>query len=323
MVKPGKILITGAAGFVGVALCRRLHDQGFALRVLLRRGGSLLPEDLAKVLDDVVMVDDLAGPLPWPALLDGVESIVHLAARAHGTARAGCSSDHYFDDNLDAAVALGRAAVKAKVSRFIFLSTIKVNGEGAWDADHPSYKASDKPRPQGSYAVSKWRAEQELQRLCELAEGPNLIIIRPPLVYGPGVKGNFAALLRWLNWGLPVPVARLANRRSLLYLDNLVSLIEYCLLRADVSGRVLLPADPDDWSLAGLVGFLAGGLGCRARILQVPDLWLRWGAKMFRREDYFIKIFGSLRVDSRALDELDWCPPVVKDDLLRDCTRWL
>lgn len=321
MARPKKILITGAAGFVGTALCRRLHRQGYALRVLLRRGGSLLPEDLAEVLDDVVVVDDLAGPLPWPTLLAGVESVVHLAARAHGAAPAECSPDLFFHDNLDATVALGQAVLKAKVAGFIFLSTIKVNGDGVWGADHHPYKATDKPRPQDSYAVSKWRAEQELQRLFRDSEGPDLTIIRPSLVYGPGAKGNFGALLNWLNWGLPVPVSRLANRRSLIYLGNLVDLIEHCLLLRDAGGRVLLAADPVDWSLARLVGFLAQGLGRPARILQIPDMWLRWGCKIVQQEELFIKMFGSLRVDSEELVDLGWSSPMSEDDILHDFTH--
>ena len=300
MAKLKKILITGAAGFVGTALCRRLHRQGYALRVLLRRGGSLLPEDLAKVLDDVVVVDDLAGPLPWPTLLAGVESVIHLAARAHGATPTDCSPDLFFHDNLDATVALGQAALQAKIARFIFLSTIKVNGEGVWDADHHPYKASDKPRPQGPYAVSKWRAEQELQRLCRPPGAPKLVIIRSPLVYGSSSKGNLAGLQRWLEWGLPLLVPWAGNRRSLIALDKLVDCIERSLICRGTAGEcLLLPADQDDWSTERLAQFLAQKAGKRARTVRVPASLLRLVAVVTRQEDLFLKLYGSLRVARR------------------------
>ncbi len=324
MARSGKILITGAAGFIGVALCRRLANRGLPIRAVIRRGGTPLPTALSGCLDDVVAVDTLVEALVWEKLLDGVERVVHLAARVHcSDQRESSSNDLFFHDNLDAGIALGEAAVRFGIQRLIFLSTIKVNGEGGWGPDHHPFKNSDRPRPQGPYAISKWRTEQELQRLCGYPGGPELTIIRPPLVYGPGVKGNFAALLGWLNRGLPILIPRPVNRRSMIYLGNLVDLIEFCLFHADAGGRVLLPADREDWSMAGLVNFLARGLGRRARILQIPESWLRWGGKIVQREEHFMKMFGSLRVDSRALAELGWHPPMSENDILLDFAPWL
>ncbi len=317
-------MITGAAGFVGVALCRRLVSRGLPVRAIIRRGGTLLPADLSGSLDDVVVVDDLAEPLVWEELLAGVEKVVHLAARVHCQGKKRSSSDDlFFRDNLDAGITLGEAAVRFGVRRLVFLSTVKVNGEGGWGPDTRPYKPSDKPHPQGAYAVSKWRAEQELRRLCGDSEGPDLTVIRTPLVYGAGVKGNFAALLRWLNRGLPILASRPGNRRSMIYLGNLVDLIEFSLLHEAAGGRILLAADREDWSMDRLANFLARGLGRRARILHAPESWLRWGGKIVRRQESAVKMFGSLRVDSRALAKLAWKPPVSEDEILQDLPHWL
>lgn len=321
MATAGKILITGAAGFVGTALCRHLYRQGYKLRVLIRRGGTPLPEDLAKVLDDIVVIDDLAGALPWPTLLEGVDSVIHLAARAHNSVSEGCSSDLFFHENLDATVALGEAALKAKIRRFIFLSTIKVNGEGGWGAGSHPYKASDKPIPQGSYAVSKWRAEQELQFLFANSKESELNIIRPFLVYGPGSKGNLGLLQKWLKLGLPLPVSRQENQRSMIYIGNLVALIEYCLFRTGVCDRILLAADPEVWSLASFVEFMAQGLGRSVRILKVPDMGLRWAAKIIRKESFFGKMFGSLSAECEEISETGWRSPMSEKDISEDLTN--
>ena len=211
MAQSGKILITGAAGFVGTALCRRLLAQGRGLRVLIRNG-SRLPAELFRELDEVAAVEELTDETAWVNLLDGVDRVVHLAGRVHGRASS-AAADLYFRDNLDLTLDLGRAALKAGVKRFIFISTIKVNGEGVLSSDHHPYEASDRPRPLGAYAVSKWRAEQELRSLFNRAAAPSLVILRPPLIYGSAAKGNYAWLKRWLSWGLPVPVPRSGNRQ--------------------------------------------------------------------------------------------------------------
>lgn len=303
MAKSGKILITGAAGFVGTALCRYLLGQGYELRVLLRRGGSRLPADLAAKIDDVVEFDDAADDSFWAALLTGVDRVVHLAARAHIGGQKS-SADLYFRDNLDLTVVLAQAALGCGVKRFVFLSSIKVNGDGVLKSDHRPYRATDRPRPQGVYAVSKWRAEQKLRSLFVGFGAPELVIIRPPLVYGAKAKGNYALLQKWLGWGLPLPIPRAGNRRSLLALDRLVEIIAGLLPEtAVISKKLLLPCDRRDWSARRLANYLAAQTGGRARTLAVPEFCFCLLAVLFRQEELFTKLFGSLRIEAVEMFE--------------------
>ena len=298
MVQPGKILITGGAGFVGTSLCRYLHDKGCSLRVLIRRGGSRLPEDLARDLDDVVEIDDLANIAMLPKLLDGVEKVVHLAARAH-TKDHLSSADLYFQENLDVTVALAQMVLAAQVKKFIFLSTVKVNGEGVLKADHnPPYRSSDKPRPQGAYAVSKWRAEQKLRALFNDSETSELVILRPPLVYAETAKANYALLRRWLRFGLPLPVSRVGNQRSILSLERLVTVISLVLVdNVKIPETLLLLCDHKVWSTESLARMIAESANCKLRTLRIPLLLLEFVAVLFWQRSLFIKLFGSLRVE--------------------------
>lgn len=297
MVQSQKILITGAAGFVGTALCRKLQQQGFPLRVLVRRGGTHLPEDLIQDLDDIVEVDGCTNGVAWSKILLGIDLVVHLASRAHTGSRS-TSADLYFCDNLDMTVALARAALRARVKKFIFISTIKVNGEGVLRPDHRPYKVLDKPHPEGAYAVSKWRAEQELNSIFNHSKVSELVILRPPMIYSDVVKGNLALLQKWLSWGLPLPVPKAGNRRSLLSLECLVGTITDILQDAVViSNQLLLPCDRKEWSTERLASYLAEKNGCRARIFAVPAPLLRGLATVFNCKSLFAKIFGSLRID--------------------------
>ena len=318
----GKILITGAAGFVGAALCRHLSAQGLPVRAVVRQGGSLLPAWVAADVDEIVTVSGQAGIKEWVALLDGVESIVHLAAKAHQNGRGALFDDNFFLSNLDMSVALAQAAASTGVRRLLFLSTVKVNGEGSWRADRQPYRAYSQPRPEGPYAVSKWRAEQELERICGTENDIDLTIIRAPLVYGPGVKSNFASLLAWLGRGFPVVVPWPANRRSLIYLDNLIDLIEFSLVSGETVGKTVLASDGEDYSLAQIIDFSTQGSGRRPHILTLPSAFIRMGAKMIRCEAVGKKIFGSLRIDVNSLKELGWKAPISGKSGLAETAAW-
>jgi len=286
----GLILVTGAAGFIGQALCRRLAVEGRAVRALVRRGGGQLPGEIAAKMAAVAAVDDLAGPCPWTEIMAGVESVVHLAGRAHARGR-----DQFFHDNLDATVALARAARVAGVRHFVFLSTIKVNGEGvAAPFQARPYTASDRPRPTGPYAVSKWRAEQELEKLFPALGKTALTIIRPPLVYGEGAVGNLAGLKKWLACGLPLPVPREGNRRSLIGRERLVAIIAGCLENSPVLPELLLPADPKIWSTAELARFLVSDRP--VRLLPLPGLLLQVACRAVSRPETYQKLYGSLQI---------------------------
>ncbi len=299
-------MITGGAGFVGTALCRYLNDQGYPLRVLIRQGGSRLSEELLKDLDDVVEIDDLADLSLLPELLDGVEKVVHLAARVH-TRDHLSSADSYFQDNLDVTVALAQMALAAKVKKFIFLSTVKVNGEGVLKADHnPPYKSSDKPSPQGAYAVSKWRAEQQLRELFDISATSELVILRPPLVYAETAKANYALLQRWIKFGLPLPVSSVGNKRNMLSLECLVTIIGLVLVGAvNTSMTPLLLCDSKVWSTESLALMIAEKADCKLRTLRIPLFLLQSLAILFRQQSLFIKLFGSLQVENYDFIRID------------------
>jgi nucleoside-diphosphate-sugar epimerase len=288
----GIILVTGAAGFIGRALCEHLLDEGCRVRALVRRNGRRLPPETTARLEGLVEIDDLAGSCSWEEIVGGVESVVHLAGRAHSGA---ADDDLFFRHNLDAAVALARAACRFQVRRFIFCSSIKVNGEALSEGrlSQRPYTASDPPRPQGPYAVSKWRAEQELSRIFPSRGEILLTIIRPPLVYGPGAAGNLAGLKRWLELGLPLPVPREGNRRSLIDRGRLLEVITEC-LACPQPERLLLPCDPKVRSTADIARLLAGD--SRICLLPVPGFWLKLGFRLVGRPEIYYKLYGDLQI---------------------------
>ncbi len=307
----GKILITGAAGFVGATLCQRLSGSGASVRAVVRRGGNVLPSWAAADVDEIVFVSGQAGIEEWISLLEGVESIIHLAAKAHQNGRNALGDDDFFYSNLDMSVALAQAATRTGVRHFLFLSTIKVNGEGSWCVDRQPYRADDQVQPEGPYAVSKWRAEQELQRICGSSDNVlDLITIRAPLVYGPGVKGNFASLLAWLGRGFPFVVPQPANRRSLISLDNLINIIEFSLVHGEMAGQIVLVSDGEDYSLDQIIDYSTQGSKRHPYVLTLPSAFIRMGAKLIRCEALCKKIFGSLRVDVSQLKKTGWKAPL-------------
>ena len=291
-----KILVTGATGFVGRALCGHLAVNGHRAIPAVRRASGLADE---------VAVGDLGESTDWRIALAGCDAVVHLAARVH--VMDDCAQDPeavYRAINTDATLNLARQAAAAGVRRLVYISSIKVNGEGA---DTP-YRETDAPAPEGGYAKSKWEAEQGLRQI-EQETGLEVVILRPPLVYGPGVKANFMRLMRLVERGWPLPLGAIHNRRSLLYLGNFVDAIRLCVEHPAAAGRTFLLDDGEAVSTPELVRALARAMGRPARLLAMPAGVLnRFGALLGRRAA-MARLTGSLYVDSSAIRSLGWTPP--------------
>jgi len=292
-----KVLITGATGFVGTALCDTLAASGYEV-VPAVRSKSGLPNE--------VVVGNLDASTDWWPVLIGCDAVVHLAARVHvmgDTAQNPLAL--YRATNTEATLNLARQAVEAGVKRFVFISTIKVNGEGH---DAP-YRETDAAAPEDAYAISKWEAEQGLQRIAA-DTGLEVVILRPPLVYGPGVKANFMRLMQLVQKGWPLPLASICNHRSLLYLGNFVDAIRLCVEHPDAAGQTFLLDDGEPVSTPDLVRVLACAMGRPARLLAVPVGVLALAGALLGKRAAVARLTGSLFVDSSLIrSRLGWTPP--------------
>jgi len=292
----GRVLITGAGGFVGRTLVPALSAQGWDVREAARsrRPGA-------------VVVGDIDGSTDWRAALEGIDAVVHLAARVHDGRRAAANDFEAFRrTNRDATLRLAEQAAAAGVRRFVFISSVKVNGEGRESA----YTSEDAPAPQGAYAISKHEAERGLHKLASSA-GLELVILRPPLVYGPGVGGNFRTLMRVVARGVPLPLASICNRRSLVGVENFSSAIALVLTHPDAPGRTWLVSDQHDLSTPQLIRAIATAAGKHARLFPFPPILLRTGATVIGRHRIYDQLAGSLTVNSAPLSrDLGWMPPL-------------
>ena len=305
------VLVTGATGFVGRALVARLRSDGVPVTASVRQ--AVTEMDGARI----ARVADLGPQTDWRAALDGCRAVVHCAARVH-VMHDGASDPlaTYRVANVEGTLALARQAAEAGARRFIFISSVKVNGESTCPG-HP-FRASDQPQPVDPYGVSKLEAEQALQAFA--ATGAlELTIIRPPLVYGPGVKANFLTMARWIARGVPLPLGGItANRRSFVALANLVDLIVCCLQRDEAVGQLFLVSDGEDLSTAELLNYTARALGVAPRLVTIPASVLSLGARLLGRRDLWQRLGGTLQVDAAATCvRLGWHPPVSVHDGLR------
>ncbi|ERI50958.1 hypothetical protein N878_01575 [Pseudomonas sp. EGD-AK9] len=313
-----QVLVTGAGGLVGMAVLGRLeHEQGMqaiaGVRVLAPGNGEC----------EQRMLGDLAEGRVAAGALRGVEVVVHTAARVHVMEESEQDPLAAFRAvNVEGTRALLKAAAQAGVRRFVLVSSIKVNGEVSLPGR--PFSEQDAANPQDAYARSKWEAEQLVQAFCE-QHGMEWVVVRPPLVYGPGVKANFQRLMRTLGRGLPLPIGALRNRRSLVALDNLVDLLVTCLTHPRAVNQTFLVSDDDDLSVVALAERLARLLGSRSWLLPIPATYLRAALRLIGRAGVAQRLCGELRVDiekTRAL--LDWHPPVTVDEgLARTVTHYL
>jgi nucleoside-diphosphate-sugar epimerase len=248
----------------------------------------------------------------WAEALRNRQCVVHLAARVHVMHDA--SSDplaEFRKANVESTLALATQAAQSGVQRFVFISSVKVNGEHT-QTGHP-FRSDDQPAPQDPYGISKMEAEVGLRAIARQT-GMEVVIIRPPLVYGPGVKANFASMVRWLQRGMPLPLGAIDNRRSLVALDNLVDLIVTCLDHPAAANQTFMVSDGDDVSTTELLQRMGAALGKPARLLPVPQGLLEWGAALLGKKDVAQRLFSSLQVDAEPTRQLlGWKPPVSLD----------
>lgn len=305
------VLVTGSSGFVGNALSARLVKY-FPVRISLRDAHKV------KKLDNIDTVVATLSPYQnWGQALSGVSIVVHCAARVHVMNDTAADRLAAFRSvNVQGTLRLARQASEAGVRRFIFLSSIKVNGERT-DLGHP-FIADHIPAPSDPYAVSKYEAEIGLMALSE-ETGMELVIIRSPLVYGPGVKANFLSMMNWLQRGIPLPLGGVTkNHRSFVHLDNLVDLIITCINHPAAANQTFLVSDDEDLSTAELLDRMALALGRSSKLISVPAALITLGAKLVGRADIAQRLCGSLQVDiKKTKDLLGWSPPVSVNEGLR------
>ena len=307
-----RILITGASGFVGRALARHLvtHNAGEVVAMTRATTSHQVPGA------HYVAVGDLGARTNWHAEMAGVDTLVHAAARVHVlNDDAAISALEFERVNVLVTLDLARQAVAAGVRRFVFLSSIGVNGVQT-DKSRP-FTEVDRPWPHNAYAQSKLKAEEVLRQLATQT-GLELVIIRPPLVYGPGVRANFASLMHAVQRGWPLPLARVNNLRSMVAMDNLVSFISTCIDHARAANETFLVSDGQDISSPDLVRGLAQAFGVPARLVPVPLSVLNFAGMILGRGDMLQRVCGNLRVDiSKARRLLDWEPPLSMAEGLR------
>lgn len=307
------ILVTGATGFVGNAVVQRLlaEDNSQCVAVAVRRDNQLWSD---RVVTRVM--GDLEPSTDWSAVLEGISTVVHCAARVHVMAdTAEDPLTEFRRINVQGTLNLARQATGAGVRRFVFVSSIKVNGEATQPGS--SFTADDVPAPLDAYGVSKMEAEQGLREL-EAETGMEVVIIRPPLVYGLGVKANFSTMMRWLRRGVPLPLGAVHNQRSLVALDNLIDLIVTCLTHPAAANQTFLVSDGEDVSTTELLRRMGKAMGHPARLIPVPASWLKLAAALVGKQDVAQRLCGSLQVDiEKTRRLLDWTPPLSLDEGLR------
>ena len=312
-----RVLVTGANGFVGTALCERLVKQGIEVRAAVRTGSTA---SSCSPGVQTVEVGDIHDGTDWMVALTGVTHVVHLAARVHVMREV--ARDPLADFravNTAGSENLARQAAASGVQRFVYVSTIKVNGERT---SNRVFRADDNPQPQDAYAQSKLEAERVLSQIGQRT-GMETVIVRPPLVYGPGVKGNFLSMLRVLRQGWPLPLASCRNRRSLVGLTNLVSLLEKCVQHPAAAGQVFLVADGEDLSTPELLRKVAQALNKQARLLPCSPALLRLAASVAGRPGIYERLCGSLQIDAGKTRELlGWTPPSSVDAELVRTASW-
>jgi nucleoside-diphosphate-sugar epimerase len=297
------ILVTGATGFIGRSLVLRLAESpNIKLRASVRTRADRLPSSV-----HAVSVPDLSSDGDWSAAVDGIDVVVHLAARVHVMHDSSSEPLAAFRrTNVEGTLALARAAADSGVHRFVFLSSIKVNG----DSTRPGrpFTIHDRPNPRDPYGVSKFEAEQGLVKIAS-SSSMQCVVIRPPLVYGPGVGANFRSMMQWIHRGIPLPLGSIHNERSLVSLANLIDLIVMCLDHPAAANQIFLVSDGEDLSSTELLRRVGFALNRRARLVPIPATVLKLVAAIVGRRDFALRLCESLQIDiSETQKRLGWQP---------------
>jgi nucleoside-diphosphate-sugar epimerase len=307
-----RVLVTGASGFIGRALCDTLSARGMSVRAAVREPSSMT--------GDVRVVGEIGPDTEWRRALHGVDAVVHLAARVHVMRDAAADPLAAFRAvNVAGTERLARECAASQVRRLVFVSSIKVNGERTLGRP---FSEADPPAPEDAYGVSKLEAEQALQRVAA-ATGLEAAIVRPCLVYGPGVRGNLGRLLAMIERGVPLPLASVDNRRSLIGLTTLCDLLARCITHPSAAGETWLASDGEDLSTPELIRALAAGAERTARLVPFPPRWLELAARLAGARGAYERACGSLQADSsKARRSLDWRPPLSAMEGLRLTGAW-
>lgn len=305
------LLVTGAGGFVGRILCAELVRLGHPVCAALRS-----PENRHISGCKVIKVSSIDSVTDWTEALNGVNTVIHLAARVHVMHdNASDPLEEFRRVNVAGTEHLARAAVASGVKRLVYVSSIKVNGEATFG--DTKFTEADTPLPCDPYGVSKWEAEQVLQRVAQ-ETGLEVVIVRPPLVYGAEVKGNFSQMLKVILKGIPLPLAAVGNLRSLIYIENLADALILCATHPAAVGQTYLLSDGDDVSTPELLRQLGTAMGHPARLFPCYLVLLKLAGHLFGRKEQIERLLGSLRVDSGKIRrELNWHPPYTLQEGLR------
>jgi len=309
------ILITGANGFIGTKLCKKLLSENFTVHGAVRPGkASLLPEGVK-----VVYIKSIDGDTEWKNILEDIHTVVHLAAQVHVIKDSASNPfAEYRKINVMGSERLAQTAAKCGVKRFVFMSSVKVNGE----ENVRAYNEGDTPFPKDSYGISKMIAENRLREIASKT-GMELVILRPPLVYGPGVKANFLNLIKTVHKGRPLPLSKVYNRRSFIYIENLVDAVITCIEHPGAAGQTYFVSDDEDISTPDLIRKIAFALNKPLRIFPFPRLLLFTIGKIIGKGSSVERLIGSLTVDiSKIRQELGWKPTVTMSRGLQETAEW-
>lgn len=311
------ILVTGVSGFVGNKLFSELlMRERITLGIVRSKSYVYLPSTLRKYCR---VIENIEADMNWSDMVSGINTIVHCAARTSLIKKADALSG-YLSVNVESVKNLAERAAAFGVKRFVFLSSIKVNGEQT--AVGSRFTSEDKPFPEDAYGVSKWEAEQALHQISART-GLEVVIIRPPLIYGPNVKGNFLSMLRWLHRGVPLPLGAIHNQRSFIGIDNLIDLIITCIDHPAAANQIFVASDDQDLSTTELLRYLSAILEKPSRLLPVPASLLQISGVLLCKQDIVRRLIGNLQIDiSRTKSILDWTPPLSVTDGLRTTVNW-